>query len=334
MATRADVARLAGVAESTVSYVLNGSRPIGPDARARVLAAMDALSYAPNALARGLASRRSGVLLLHVPATERGIHATELEYIQAVTEAARSAGMQVVLDTMDPTDLDGLRKLLAPGLFDGAVLMEARTGDSRVGVLQAAQVPFAVIGRTGHEVPSVDADFEAGGRLAVEFLAGLGHQRIALLSQPASLLLAHYGPVERIEASMRAAAAAGGVALDVVHVGQSVRAGHAAFADLVGTDGVTAVASVNEPATTGLVLACLEHGLRIPRDLSILALGIGETSAESMIPTLTTVSASPLAMGRRAVEIVTATLHEPATALIQELVPMELVVRESTSPRN
>ena len=59
MATMNDVARLAKVSVSTVSYVLTGARPISQRTRDKVLAAMSELDYQPNAMARGLASRRS-----------------------------------------------------------------------------------------------------------------------------------------------------------------------------------------------------------------------------------------------------------------------------------
>jgi LacI family transcriptional regulator len=58
----ADVARLAGVSHQTVSRVINGHPSVRPDTRERVLRAMRELDYRPNAMARGLASRRSGVL--------------------------------------------------------------------------------------------------------------------------------------------------------------------------------------------------------------------------------------------------------------------------------
>lgn len=332
MTTRADVARLAGVAESTVSYVLSGSRPVRPETRERVLAAMAALGYSPNAMARGLASKRSGIIILLLPITERGVHATEVEYIRAVTEAARAVGYQVVLNTMDVAALADLRDVLAPRLFDGAVVMEARVGDPRVAVLQAANLPFAVIGRTGDDVPYVDSDFAAGGTTVVEHLAGLGHREIALLSQPRSMVDLHYGPVERIEASMRATSEALGVQFSTIYAGQSLRAGYEAFDRLVSDrPGVTGLASINEPATMGMIMAARERGRRVPDDLSVVALGISQTSAESVVPSLTTVGAPPTALGQRAVGILVDLLNNPDGTHPQELVEMVLTQRESTA---
>ena len=80
MATMTDVARLAGVSVSTVSYALTGTRPISEATRDRVLAAMAELGYQPNAMARGLASRRSNILGLLLPLAGRGLGATETAF--------------------------------------------------------------------------------------------------------------------------------------------------------------------------------------------------------------------------------------------------------------
>ena len=76
MATMNDVAKLANVSLSTVSYALNGKRPISEATRARILLAMAELDFQPNAMARALASKRSGILALLFPISERGLGIT------------------------------------------------------------------------------------------------------------------------------------------------------------------------------------------------------------------------------------------------------------------
>ena len=72
--TSKDVARLAGVSQSTVSYVMNGNRPISDATRKRVLDAIEALTYQPNAGARALASQRTRVVgLMVVPVHGPGL---------------------------------------------------------------------------------------------------------------------------------------------------------------------------------------------------------------------------------------------------------------------
>lgn len=67
----ADVARLAGVSRSTVSYVLSGTRPISGETRERILAGMKDLNYLPNVLAQGLARGRTGIIALIFPLSDK-----------------------------------------------------------------------------------------------------------------------------------------------------------------------------------------------------------------------------------------------------------------------
>ena len=98
MATRDDVARLAGVSPSTVSYVISGRRTISDATKAKVLSAMRELNYTPDAFAQGLAGSRRGILALHFPTSVDGYSSTEFEYVTAAMERARALGAEVLLE--------------------------------------------------------------------------------------------------------------------------------------------------------------------------------------------------------------------------------------------
>ncbi len=97
MATMQDVARRAQVSLSTVSYALSGTRPVSDATRRRIEDAMAELGYQPNAMARGLASRRSHVLALIYPAMEKGLGGTVAEFVSSAAETARENGYHLVL---------------------------------------------------------------------------------------------------------------------------------------------------------------------------------------------------------------------------------------------
>src|SRR3954454_15588299 len=141
MATMNDVAKLAGVSVSTVSYVLTGARPISQRTRDKVLAAMHELDYHPNAMARGLASRRSTLLGLLLPMDERGLGATETAFVTGAAGAASAAGYHLMLHPVAANDLEALRQLASRRLLEGALLMEVRLADERVQVLRQLGVP-------------------------------------------------------------------------------------------------------------------------------------------------------------------------------------------------
>ena len=162
MPTMHDVARRAKVSISTVSYAINGTRPISEETRQRIFAAMEELGYQPHALARGLASKRSRILALLFPTSERGMGSTDLEFIIGAADTARELGYNLVLWTSEINDEVELRQLLQQGLVDGVVLMEVHLHDTRIDYLRAVDFPFSIIGRcadlTG--IAYADIDFE------------------------------------------------------------------------------------------------------------------------------------------------------------------------------
>src|ERR1700690_4664954 len=110
MPTMLDVARLAGVALSTVSYTINGTRPISLETQQRIFTAMQELGYRPHALARGLASKRSRIIALLFPASERGLGITELEFVTSAADIARELGYNLILWPSELRDIGELRK--------------------------------------------------------------------------------------------------------------------------------------------------------------------------------------------------------------------------------
>lgn len=101
MATASDVAMLAGVSQSTVLYVMSGTRTISPKTRARVEAAMRELSYHPNAGARALAGSRTNVLVLVTRFTATTEVGALLPFIDTITGYCRERDYDVVLVTAD-----------------------------------------------------------------------------------------------------------------------------------------------------------------------------------------------------------------------------------------
>jgi DNA-binding LacI/PurR family transcriptional regulator len=122
--TMIDVAKRAGVAVSTVSYAINGTRPISDETRQRVFEAMEELGYKPNVLARGLVSKRSRIIALLCPATDRGLGYTELGFVTSASETARENGYNLLLWSLDVNDTDELRQLIQQKLADGVIVME------------------------------------------------------------------------------------------------------------------------------------------------------------------------------------------------------------------
>ncbi|OIQ75946.1 HTH-type transcriptional regulator MalR [mine drainage metagenome] len=181
MATRADVAKLAGVSESTVSYALSGVRSIKPETRERVLSAVAELNYHPHFAAGALAGGKAKALALHFPGGEYGIAASVLEYLTGAANAARERGYHLILWPNADTQMSEIEVFCKSGLIGGVLLMEIRLEDDRAKFLTEADVPFVLIGRTSKPdlFKYVDRDFELVSQKAIDYLFQLGHRRIA-----------------------------------------------------------------------------------------------------------------------------------------------------------
>jgi len=167
MATLADVARHAGVAASTVSYVLSGKRSISEQTRRRVLASIATLGYRPHAGARALASSRSNVIALVVP-LRSGIYVPVLmQFVVSVVTTARGHDHDVLLLTQDE-GVEGLQRVSGTALVDAIIVMDVETRDTRLPVLRSLRLPAVLIGLPADsaDLTCIDLDFELLARCA------------------------------------------------------------------------------------------------------------------------------------------------------------------------
>ncbi|MEV4811822.1 LacI family DNA-binding transcriptional regulator [Micromonospora avicenniae] len=333
MATMHDVARLARVSVSTVSYVLTGTRPISQATRDKVLAAMAELGYQPNAMARGLASRRSRIVGLLMPMDERGLGATETAFVTGAAAAASAAGYHLVLSPVG--DLDDLRRLANQRMLDGAVLMEVQVEDERVTALQEAGVPLVLIGRTGDTtgLSYVDIDFDQTVREAVDHLVGLGHRRIVYVNHSAAAIATGYGPAVRTRDAFVTAMTGHGLEPLMIPAQDSAAGGRAALAAaLAAAPDLSAVLVMNENAIFGILGELTNRGLAVPHDVSVVSMVTSPQVAELATPALTAMTSPGSALGRIAVEALLRHVENAGDAHHQQLLPCALEVRGSTSP--
>ena len=167
-ATITDVARHAGVAPSTVSYVLSGNRSISEETQARVRRAIEELDYRPHASARSLRAGKTDVVALVVPFYDWFSEPVIMPYIYGVVDAARQHGWNVMLVTggRGGSDVDDV---LGSKMVDGVVLMEVRVDDERLKLIEQLAIPAVCLGMPSEPVtvPFVDFDFESAASYAL-----------------------------------------------------------------------------------------------------------------------------------------------------------------------
>lgn len=333
-ATMRDVAQAAGVSIATVSFVVNNSKPVGPETRRRIEEAMSELGFRRNMVGRALASRRTRVVALVYPAMEHKLGASGMEFVTSAARAAAEAGYHLVLWPVSQ-DATELSQLLGQGLVDGVLLMEVQLDDARVEVLRSTRTPFALIGRSADltGLVYVDIDFDRTMEQAVDHLLGLGHRRLVLVSgSQADASFRSYGPYVRAAAAYRRLAAERGFEAVVLECEQSTEAGRAVAEQVLSTyPGTTAVLVLNEFAAPGVVSGLVRHGLRIPADMSILSVLTSTEMSTSVDPALTAVSSPGAELGALGVQALLRVLEGEA-APPPSLLPGTLVPGDSTGP--
>ena len=186
MATIKQVAQAAGVSYTTVSHVLNNTRPVSLEARERVLAAAAALHYVPSALARSLRSQTTGTIGLIIPNNTNPYFS---EVARGIEDTCYGAGYSVILCNSDDDpakQVDYLNVLLAKRC-DGLIMAALAQTDGEL--LRQRRVPAVFIDRApeGLENDVVGIDNHAGGELAGRHLLALGRARIGCIGGPREL---------------------------------------------------------------------------------------------------------------------------------------------------
>ncbi|MGH3212465.1 MAG: LacI family DNA-binding transcriptional regulator [Trebonia sp.] len=332
MATLADVARHAGVAASTVSYVLSGKRPVSEETRERVAQSIKLLGYQPHAGARALASARSNVLALVMPLGRDLYVPVMMDIAIAVTTMARRFGYDVLLLTNDEGP-EGIRRVATSARADAVILTDVGMEDERIAMVRETGVDAVLIGVPADPagLDCVDLDFAQAGRLCVEHLAGLGHHEVAFIGEAQGIYQRHIGFAERTLRGIRAAAAEAGMNLVHRPCGGSYEA----------AAGVLARILEERPRTTGLIvqneavipplLSLLRTtGRIVPEDVSIVAV-CPDQIAEQTSPQLSSVNLPAAELGARAVELLMGRLADGGAGEVV-LIPPTLRVRGSTGP--
>ena len=299
--TSKDVARAAGVSQSTVSYVMSGKRPVSRETRERVMAAMEQLTYQPNAGARALAGRRTNVIGLVVPFTTNPVGV--LPFIETIASTARSHDHEVLLVTSDEGSA-GLRRLAGRALCDAIVMMDVLADDERVPVAASLGIPVVLIGLPDDPagLRCIDLDFALGARMAVEELAKTGHDRITVIGYADQMNKRGQNFVPRFLDAAQKAARRLKVPLEILAPVEPGRAGGVTVVDQLLARPVSdrhGVIVAWDQVIRPVLQAFSARHVIPGRDISVIGLC---TDADAEESDLTNVSEEPRDVSRRAME--------------------------------
>lgn len=337
-----DVAKKAGVSVATASRVLSDSSyPVRPALQQKVREAAEELEYSPNAFAQALRRDVCKDIALIIPNLSNPF------YQQAVLGAGEALDQDSysirLCNTMhDPEREREFIRQLYDRQVRGVILSSVAQDNAEfVNKYIQKGMKFVLLDQllSGVDAPSIDFDYRAGTRLAVEHLLKLGHQIIAFATTP----LVRFTRKE-IYAGYCKALNAAGITPDegLLYERSMDKSGRGSDYELnIGRliagelikDGcpATAVVCINDMIAIGLIQALTQKGIRVPEDVSVV--GFDDIPlAGAYVPALTTVHSPAQEMGRLAAIMLLDALRskEQAMAVTMRLSP-KLVVRESTN---
>jgi LacI family transcriptional regulator len=329
----ADVAKLAGVSRTTVSYVLNNVTEvhISEATRQRVMDAAHQLDYHPNAMARSLARQQSLTLALILRASPSRLSADAFlpAVIYGITSVTSHAGFKLLIDAAEDTaQPNSYINLARQAHTDGIILAGSFGDDEALRQLNAEQFPVALWGQHPDiDLPSVDVDNVSAAQSAVEHLIRLGHRRIACITN---------APLPSPESNARLRGYRTALQAHQLPVDESLiafgdyqeRSGFEAMRSLLSLpERPTAVFVASDEVAWGALRAARWAGVRVPQDLAVVGFDDIHLS-EYMVPALTTVRVPAREIGVTLARMVLAmvqTGQRPPSVLLET----ELVVRES-----
>lgn len=332
--TSEDVARAAGVSRTTVSLVLNKvpNIKISPATRQKVFEAAKGLGYVPNAAARALASQRAHIvgLLLARHAHHLSSDAFITPIVEGLLDVFHQHDLCLLIDIVDPDHhKDAYVQLARAKRIDGILFSGPRLDDEALRMLEDENFPTVLIGHipeTG--LCMVDIDNRNSAKMAVAHLIGLGHRRIACITnaQPS-----YSAAVERLE-GYRQALHEAGLEDDpaLVRYGDfTIDSGYACMRDLLESKVPFSAAFVaSDTLALGAKAALSERNLSVPQDMALV--GFDDLPmARYMDPPLTSVHLPVADLARRASEVMISVLNGNQGECRSITLDTRLVVRQS-----
>lgn len=340
--TQVDVARLAGVSRTTVSFVINnqtgGRVPISDETRQRVLDAIAELEYVPDTRAQALRSGNTKTIGLIIP----DIHNPHFwEVADGVEQEAYAAGYHILLSSIPPENkyAEDIFKNLAQRRIDGLVMVpsfiyHSAEAKQTLASLLKRRVPIVGImaehGNVSYDIDRVISDYRDTTLEIMTHLLSLHHRRIGLIYGIAIPELGN----DRLLA-YRESLLAADLTIDpglIVECGPTIEDSYNATLQLLKLPSPpTALLAINDLLAIGALRAIRDLKLNVPQDISLF--GYDDIPlAKYLEPRLSTASKNGEKMGREAIRLLLARMQDRERPCQKIKIPARLILRESTGP--
>ncbi|MFS0727729.1 catabolite control protein A [Paenibacillus sp. 1P07SE] len=326
-----DVAREAGVSMATVSRVVNNNPNVKPQTRKKVFEAIERLGYRPNAVARGLASKKTTTVGVVIPDISNAIFA---EVARGIEDIANMYHYNIILCNADKKKEKEIRVIntLLEKQVDGLLFMGGAVTEEHIIAFKSSNVPIVLCATTDEQatIPSVDIDHETAAFDAVNALIAQGHKNIAMISGTLQDPANGYARFQGYKRALEQA----GLAYDeaLVRVGNyRYESGIEAmkyFLDMETRP--TAVFAATDEMAIGAIHCIQDYGLKVPQDISVIS--VDNSRMASMVrPQLTTVAQPMYDIGAVSMRLLTKLMKKESVEDPRVILQHELISRQSVA---
>ena len=325
-----DVAKLAGVSISTVSRVMNNSKPVSPEARQKVLDAIAKLDFKPNELARSLVMRRSN--LVGVIVEDIGIEYMA-QLIRGIEEIGRVYNYDILLQSSYGNEeaLNNSIDFLATKQVEGLIIITENLTDETLIKLRETRVPFILLDKyhAYKNLNTVKIDYSKEQYKLIKYLYDLGHENVLYIGNSEDNVLNNAKFAGYNQAADELNKENFVLKIDGLSSNDGYNIGKEAI-KICKDNNITAVSLMNDEMAIGFIDYCADNGIKVPDDLSVA--GFGDSSIANIYgPNLTTVSIPYYDIGAIAIRaLIKRIKHEEEILLDDWVIECTVVARESS----
>ncbi|MGN6324402.1 LacI family DNA-binding transcriptional regulator [Pseudolysinimonas sp.] len=330
MATRDDVAQLAGVSPRTVTNVMNGAAAVSEATRQRVLEAVARVGYRPSEIGRMLRSGRTGILVAVLPGVDAPYFA---ELARCLTDAARVRGYSLLIEQSDgerDRELELLARADRKAFFDGLVISPLALRDEDLLRTTRTERPVVLLGEERHPgFDHVAIDNLAAARAATEHLLARGRRRLVAVGAQREQHSSSALRLAGFEAAIADASA--GVETAVEYVDAFSRAaGAAAARRILARDELPdALFCFSDLLAVGAMSVLGDAGVAIPEQIAVMGFN-GSDEARYTRPAMSTVTPDKRAIAEAALDALVRRIDGDDGPSRSIAIPYEVTVRGSS----
>lgn len=331
-ATIKDVARISGVSISTVSRVINNSKPVSPEVRKRVLEVIEEIGYKPNEIARTLVTKKS--FLIGVIVTDLG-DSYIAEMVRGIEEVGKMYNYDILLCSTygDKATEIKYMQLLNRKQVEGMVLISDMINEEINQYVEYNEIPFVYLNRYYYEdeYPTVSIDNFSAAYEMTSYLAGLGHKSVAYVSNKDT-----ENSIERFKLEGYKKAISENVGLDeAVYItnGSKIEDGYNIAKDIVNDSRkITSIFCSTDELAIGLMNYFYDNNIKVPEDISVA--GYGDIKIASVFrPRLTTIKEPFYDIGAVAIRRIIKELKGEKLEESHIKLPFQILKRDSCAKR-